>query len=240
MTSLLIPSRLNGPATSANGGIAAGRLAALLPTDGPVTVTLRQPPPLDRELSVQPSDTGIRLLDGAELIAEAAPAEAPPEPVPAVDFETAAEAATRFEGFENHPFPTCVGCGTERTDGLACYAGPVEPGVAEYVATPFVRRPEHPSDLALTWAALDCAGGWSIGLAGRRAVLGRMSALITEVPDVGERCVVVAYCDGWDGRKSFSRSAGYGEDGRLLGVTRATWIQLREPATRAEFGESPH
>ena len=47
MTSLLIPSALNGPADSANGGIAAGRLAALVATDGPVTVTLRLPPPLD-------------------------------------------------------------------------------------------------------------------------------------------------------------------------------------------------
>jgi hypothetical protein len=227
MTSLLIPSRLNGPATSANGGIASGRLAALLSTDGPVTVTLRQPPPLDREMSVQPSDTGIRMLDGSELIAEAAPAEAPPEPVPAVDFETAAEAATRFEGFRDHPFPTCFGCGTDREDGLACYAGPVVADDPHYVATPFVPRSDQPRDRALSWAALDCAGGWSIGLAGRRAVLGRMTGLIGEVPEVGERCVVVARCDRWDGRKAFSRSTGYGADGRILGVTSAIWIELR-------------
>ena len=227
MSSLLIPSRLNGPATSANGGIAAGRLAALLSTDGPVMVTLRQPPPLDREMSVQPAGSGIRLLDGTELIAEAAPAEAAPEPVPAVDFETAAEAATRFEGFQDHPFPTCFGCGTDREDGLACYAGPVVAEDPHYVATPFVPREGQPRDAALTWAALDCAGGWSIGLAGRRAVLGRMTALIGEVPEVGEQCVVVARCDRWDGRKAFSRSTGYGADGRILGVTSAIWIELR-------------
>ena len=227
MTTLRIPGRLNGPAESANGGIAAGRLAALLPGAGPVTVTLRRPPPLDRELTVEPTESGLRLLDEGQLVAEATRADEPPEPVPAVDFETAAEAATRFAGFADHPFPTCFGCGTERTDGLACYAGPVLPDEPRYVATPFVPRPDLPRDPALTWAALDCAGGWSIGLAGRRAVLGRMTALIEEVPAVGERCVVVARCDRWDGRKAYSRSTGYGADGRILGVTSAIWIELR-------------
>jgi hypothetical protein len=227
VTTLRIPSRLNGPAESANGGVACGRLAELLPESVPVTVTLRLPPPLDRDLQVQHTGSGVRLLDGDRLVAEAAPADEQPEPVPPVDFETAADAATRFAGFTDHPFPTCFGCGTERTDGLACYAGPVVPGEASYVATPFVSRPDLPQDPALTWAALDCAGGWSIGLAGRRAVLGRMTALISEVPAIGERCVVVARCDRWDGRKAYSRSTGYGADGRILGVTSAIWIELR-------------
>ena len=39
--------------------------------------------------------------------------------------------------------------------------------------------------------------------------------------------MVVAQCDRWDGRKAYSRSTGYGEDGRVLGVTTATWIELR-------------
>lgn len=227
MSTLRIPARLNGPADSANGGIAAGRLAAWLPAGAPVTVTLRQPPPLEHDLTVQQAGSGVRLFDGERLIADAAAGAEPPEPVPPVDFETAADAATRFAGFTDHPFPTCFGCGTERTDGLACYAGPVSPAETGYVATPFVPRPDLPQDPALSWAALDCAGGWSIGLAGRRAVLGRMTALITEVPAIGERCVVVARCDRWDGRKAYSRSTGYGADGRILGVTSSIWIELR-------------
>ena len=236
MTELTIPAWLNGPPDSANGGIAAGRLAAFVTgasSDGrpsAVTVTLRRPPPLDTAMDVEAFAGGVSLRHDGELVASAEPAEsatASIEPVPAVDFETAAEAATRFGGFSDHPFPTCVGCGTERPDGLACHAGPVDPDRVDYVATPFVRRPHHPGDLALTWAALDCAGGWSIGLAGRRAVLGRMTALITEVPAIGEQCVVVARCDGWDGRKAYSRSTGYGADGRVLGVTSATWIELK-------------
>lgn len=227
MAELSIPRALNGPPDSANGGIAAGRLAATLDTSSPVTVTLRLPPPLDTPLRLEPTERGMALLHDGALVAVAEPSELVIEPVPAVSVAQATEAATRFEGFTDHPFPTCFGCGTQRPDGLGCHAGPVDPEVATLVATPFVRRDGHPGDLALTWAALDCAGGWSIGLAGRRAVLGRMTALITEVPEVGERCVVVACCDGWDGRKAFSRSTGYGEDGRLLGVTTATWIELR-------------
>ncbi len=227
MSILSIPARFNGPPGSANGGVTAGLLAALLDTSGPVAVSLRRPPPLDTELGLRTVDGQLRAFHGEELVASAEPVEDEIPPVPAVDFDTAVEAATRFEGFADHPFPTCVGCGTDRTDGLACYAGPVDPAEPRMVATPFVMRADVPAELWVSWAALDCAGGWAIGLAGRRAVLGRMTALITEVPAVGERCVVVAQGDGWDGRKAFSRSTGYGEDGRLLGVTRATWIELR-------------
>lgn len=231
MPALTIPHRFNGPADSANGGIAAGRLAQLVDTGaavGPIQVTLHRPPPLDVELRVERAEDGrLRAWHDDQLVAEAMAASIEIDPVPPVDFETAAEAATRFEGFTEHPFPTCVGCGTERTDGLACYAGPLDPSAPTSVATPFVPRPDLPRDLALTWAALDCAGGWAIGLAGRRAVLGRFTAMVADVGRLGERCVVVAQGDGWDGRKAFSRSTCYGADGRVLGVGQAVWIELR-------------
>lgn len=227
MSTLSFPARYNGPPDSANGGIAAGRLAALVDTAGPVQVTLRMPPPLDTELRIETVDGTVRAYHDSGLVAEATAVVDEIPLVPPVDFETAVQAATRFEGLSDHPFPTCVGCGVTRTDGMGCHAGPIDPAKPTAVATPFVARADLPRDLALTWAALDCAGGWAIGLAGRRAVLGRMTGLVTEVPELGERCVVVAEGDGWDGRKAFSRSTGYGEDGRLLGVTRATWIELR-------------
>ncbi|MEO9238329.1 MAG: hypothetical protein ABI418_09580, partial [Jatrophihabitantaceae bacterium] len=208
----------------------AGRLAALMlggDPAGAVQVSLRRPPPLDTELRVETSGTGLRAVHEGQLVAEAMLVSIEIAPVPPVDFETAADAATRFEGFAEHPFATCVGCGTDRADGLACYAGPIDPAVPTLVATPFVPRADLPRDPSLVWAALDCAGGWAIGLAGRRAVLGRMTAQVLAVPAVGDQCVIVAQGDGWDGRKAFSRSACYGADGRLLGLAQATWIELR-------------
>ncbi|MGI8666248.1 MAG: hypothetical protein ACR2N4_09485 [Jatrophihabitans sp.] len=230
MTSIRIPARFNGPPDSANGGVVAGLLAALVDTDGPVQVSLRRPPPLETDLrieSVESVSGQLRACDGSDLIAVAEPAAGDIAPVPPVDYRLAVAAASRYEGFTEHPFPTCVGCGVQRPDGLGCHAGPVDPGDPTRVATPFVVREDLPRELWLSWAALDCAGGWAIGLAGRRAVLGRMTALITEVPPVGERCVVVAQGDGWDGRKAFSRSTGYRADGRVFGVAKATWIELR-------------
>ncbi|MDQ2836309.1 MAG: hypothetical protein M3Y42_03740 [Actinomycetota bacterium] len=170
MSTLSFPARFNGPPDSANGGIAAGRLAALVDTAGPVQVTLRMPPPLDTELRIETVDGTVRAYHDSALVAEATAVVDEIPLVPAVDYELAVQAASRFEGLSSHPFPTCVGCGVERSDGMACHAGPVDPA---------------------------------------------------------KPTVVVAEGDGWDGRKAFSRSAGYGEDGRLLGVTRATWIELR-------------
>lgn len=228
---LRIPGRFNGPPDSANGGIAAGRLAQLVETGaaiGPIQVTLHRPPPLDVDLATERLDDGrVLARHGSQLVAEAAAVAVEIAPVPPVDFETAADAATRFAGFREHPFPTCVGCGVDRSDGLACYAGPLDPAVPTRLATPFVPRADLPRDLALTWAALDCAGGWAIGLAGRRAVLGRFTAMVADVGRLDERCVVVAQGDGWDGRKARSRSTCYGEDGRVLGVGQAIWIELR-------------
>jgi hypothetical protein len=229
VTSLRIPARFNGPADSGNGGVTCGELASKVASDAVVQVTLRLPPPLETDLAIVQDGDIVQALDGDQLVAEAVAIPDQLEPVPAVDFETAADAATRFEGLVDHPFPTCFVCGTERPhkDGLALYAGAIVPGEPTRVATGFVPRDDVDTDPILVWAALDCPGGWSIGLAGRRAVLGRMAARIDDVPAIGELCVVTAECDGWDGRKAFSRSSAYGQDGRLLGTAKATWIELR-------------
>src|SRR5690606_14027041 len=48
---MIIDRRFHGPEGSGNGGYVAGRLAGRVPIDT-VTVRLRQPPPLDTELTV--------------------------------------------------------------------------------------------------------------------------------------------------------------------------------------------
>jgi hypothetical protein len=234
VTSLYIPARYNGPASSANGGVAAGLLAEAFPAGATVEVTLREPPPLERELRIERDGDHASLIDGSLVVAQAwmvPAAEARTalggQLLP-VDYGDAVAAAARYDGRHDHPFPTCFVCGPQRplADGLGLSAGPLDPADPRRVATPFVPPDDVDTDRILVWAALDCPGGWSIGLVGRRAVLGRMTARISEVPAVGERCVVVGRCDGWDGRKAFSRTSAYGQDGRLLGVASAVWIEL--------------
>ncbi len=114
MTQLNIPGRYNGPAGSANGGWAAGRLAALLPATraaagagGAAVVTLRRPPPLDRAMDVRPVEGGLELWAGAVLVAQAAPTVLGDAPLAPVSPAVADEAATRYAGLVDHPFPTC-------------------------------------------------------------------------------------------------------------------------------------
>ena len=70
---LVIARRFRGPQSSANGGYAAGLLAAFL--EGPAQVTLRLPPPLERELTVQRRGEVTLLLDGDDVVAEAVAAD---------------------------------------------------------------------------------------------------------------------------------------------------------------------
>ena len=72
MNVLTIPSRFNGPAGVGNGGYVCGRIAAYV--DGPATVTLRRPPPLDTPMEVErDGDGSVRVRHGRTLIGEAAP-----------------------------------------------------------------------------------------------------------------------------------------------------------------------
>jgi hypothetical protein len=215
---LTIDPRWNGPPGSANGGITCGLVAELV--GGPAEVTLRLPPPLGRPLRWD----GERLLDGDAVVATARPWEPDVEPPPPVPFEAAAEASRSYPGFEAHAFPTCFVCGPEREDGLRIFAAPVEG--AGVVASPWV--PEEASPV-LVWAALDCPGAIAVGWDARGAtVLGRMAAEVVDVPRPGERCVVTARPLGEEGRKLVAATALYGEDGRMLGRARQTWIAPAE------------
>jgi hypothetical protein len=55
-------------------------------------------------------------------------------------------------------------------------------------------------------------------------VLGRLTARVEHLPHPGERCVVMGWPLGEDGRKLYAGTALYGDDGRVLGSARATWI----------------
>lgn len=61
--SLVIPARFCGPPGTGNGGYVCGRIAAYV--DGPVTVTLRRPPPLATPMTVErDGDSLVRIHHG--------------------------------------------------------------------------------------------------------------------------------------------------------------------------------
>ena len=214
---LVIDRHFRGPTDSANGGYACGMLASLF--HGPVEVTLRLPPPLERPLEVDKDD-------GREHVAEAAATDLElelPDPVPFAD----AAGAALPEGDKESSFPECFVCGWARGDGLGIYAGPVEGRDA--VAATWTPRPDHVAP-EFVWAALDCPGAYAVH-GGKRGmpVLGRLAARVEHLPHSGEPCVVMAWPLGDDGRKLYAGTALFGEDGRVLGSARATWIAPREP-----------
>jgi hypothetical protein len=219
---IVIERRFRGPTGSANGGYTCGLVASFL--DGPAEVTLRAPPPLDRPLTVERDGDGpVRVLDDGALVAEARPTALQLEPPPGPSFEDAAAAALPA-GDPESPFPECFVCGPNRAegDGLRIFAGPLHDGVvaASWVPVRPYTGPEF------VWAALDCPGAYACGFGERGAlVLGRLAARVEALPQAGERCVVVGWPLGDEGRKAFAGTALFGEGGRLLGVARATWIQ---------------
>ena len=241
MTELIIGSRFNGPARSANGGFTAGSLAERVPGSErrAVEVTLRRPPPLETVLRVADLDGTTVLLDGEAVVAEAVLVDGELEPVAEVPPDGAAEAMQRYPGLRNHPFPTCFSCGTERAegDGLRIFPGPVNPEDRSLVASTWLPQDSHAEigdvvdgvhrcGVATTWAALDCVGGWSEDLEGRPCVLGRMAARLDALPVVGEPHVLVGRHLGAEGRRSFTASTMYDSDGRVVATARHTWVQV--------------
>jgi len=213
---LVIASRFRGPRASGNGGYTCGLVAAFV--GNPAEVMLRLPPPLERALRFD----GERLWDGETLVAEARSAQFELDVPAQVAFEEAERAAVPDL---DSPFPECFVCGHERTDGLRIFAGPV--AGRDVVAAPWVPAADLTAP-EFVWAALDCPGAYATGVPGRgTVVLGRLAADVRRVPRAGERCVVIGWSLGADGRKHFAGTALFGEGGDLLGTARATWLEPR-------------
>ena len=226
-----MPRRYCGPPSSGNGGFTAGALAGL--SGGSITsVSLLAPPPLDTSMPVEVVD-GFTVASVGEVPvarAEAAAIDQPAvEPVPASEARAAEQA---FVGLTSHPFPTCFVCGPDRPDGLRIFPGPVDDqdGLTRLAST-WTPDESVADDLSpVTWAALDCIGGWAGGLADRTMVLARMTAQVDALPRIGEEHVVVGLDRRTEGRKTFTAAALYDPDGRLLGRAEHLWIEVDRAA----------
>ncbi|GAB2692185.1 hypothetical protein [Thalassiella azotivora] len=230
MRELVVPARFNGPPSSGNGGWTAGALAGLVADAGdgavPVSVRLLAPPPLDVPLRVGVVDDVTRLTgpDGAAVAEASAAPDADLVDVARVPDAEAAAAASAYRGAQQHPFPTCFVCGPDRPlgDGLHLTPGVLADRPDDTACT---WEPREAPDVATTWSALDCPGGWSVDLVGRPMVLGTMTAQVLRTPDAGERCVVMGRALGSSGRTARTATTLWSSQEVLARAT-AVWVAV--------------
>jgi hypothetical protein len=200
---------------------------------------------------VTPTDDGgvVASYDGRPVLSARCTHDAVVDVDP-VHPEEARAAMSSFVGLTSHPFPSCFACGTGRAegDGLRIFPGRVADAPAEPDEQPRPRVAatwtpdasvaedyhayvdEQPlASVPVTWAALDCVGGWAGDLEDRLMVLARMTARLDSLPVIGEEHVVVGMGRGRDGRKAFTSSTLYDADGRVVGSAEHLWIAV-DPA----------
>src|SRR6478609_5253938 len=109
---IVIDLAFEGPPGRAQGGYACGVLASHLAGDA--EITLRGPVPLGTALRPAPVDGGVALYHGAQLVAEGSSTSLAGHTPQPPSFAEALAATASFAGLRAHPYPRCVGCGTER------------------------------------------------------------------------------------------------------------------------------
>lgn len=226
-----IAYRFCGPPRSGNGGYTCGRVAKHL--QGTAAVRLKAPPPLNAELRLESTEEEARLFHETTLVAEARRSQLSVQPPPGPSYEEAEEAAQSFIGFKSHRFPGCFVCGPERTqnDGLCIFPGPLN-NTSTIAApwTPDASLADESGNLRpeFLWAALDCTGAFtSFPLPdGVAIVLGELAASILGVVKPGDRCVVLGWPLGVEGRKRLAGTAIYAPNNRLVALARAVWIEV--------------
>lgn len=239
---LVVPDRFCGPPTSGNGGWTAGALAELvrphvdhLPRWRCVEVTLTAPPPLEVAMSATCEDGGVVVRHHDLVVARGTLVTDALIAVPPIAPAQARELSATYPGHTAHPFPSCFVCGPERGDGLRIFPGPVQRLGPRWWAATWTpdatlaedRHPGHPrASVPVTWAALDCIGGWAGDLSERTMVLGRMSARVDSLPVLGEEHVLVGEARGQEGRKVHAATSLYDAAGALVATAEQVWIVL--------------
>jgi hypothetical protein len=239
MASIVLDKRFCGPPNSANGGYVSGRVAEAVGNS--CEVTLRAPPPLGRALElIAGKDGAAELRDGETLLATGRPAQPSVGEVPTATFSEAEE-ASRSSPYDasNHVLPGCFVCGPERAsgDGLRIFVGPLPArtgrlsGLLAAAWIPSAELAGRDGRIAaeFVWAALDCPSGFAgllgPGLTGAEPILlGRMTARVDMRPRPGDKCTIVAWPTGRDGRKVFAGSALLGPEGEMLAIAQTTWV----------------
>lgn len=231
-----IDRRYCGPPDSGHGGYSCGLVAELI--DAPTcAVSLRAPPPLDRDLEVRRHDGAVSVVEGSTLVAEGAPAElevALPDPV---SLEQAAESDLTGRWRHDHPFPTCFGCGVQRSqdEAIALIPGPVagrEVLAARWIPLEYMVGHDGVVEPRFVWAALDCPTAFAVTNPGLTPhALARLTARPGPAPVVaGRPHVVLAWHVDRAARKARGRAAILSGEGEVCGVSEGLWVALRDPS----------
>jgi hypothetical protein len=245
---IVIPERFRGPPQSGNGGYVCGVLAGLLsggryalPDAKAVEVSLRSRVPLDQAIAVRPTQSALVAYAGETLIAEASLATLQIEVPEPASFDEALAVRERSPSLEMrmHPWlkqerkgfhPICFCCGAELApdEGLHVYAAKVD--AREQVAAAWTCHPTF-ADAdgylpgAIVCAALDCPGQFAwLAQGTRTGLLGRMTARIERRVRAGERCVVIGWTMGNEGRKFYAGTALFDSNNTLCAYAKAVWI----------------
>ncbi|HEX2129018.1 MAG TPA: hypothetical protein VHF58_07355 [Solirubrobacterales bacterium] len=234
---VVIERRFRGPPSSANGGYACGTVAEFIEAgDGAVAVTLRTPPPLDRELLVERNGSGAALREGDTLVAEGEVVPAPDLELPApIGFDEARAAGGNCPWGDSHPYPMCFTCGPDRgpPDSLHLLTGPVadrELVADAWVPDQGVANAEGIVDPKVVWAALDCPtgnGSFYFHPPEGPPLLGRLTAKLVAPVRSGEPYVVMGWPIDRNGRKHRGGSALFDGSGELVAFAEGLWIELR-------------
>lgn len=232
MTTVRIERRFRGPPSSGNGGYVAGLVAAALGGSN-CTVTLKSPPPIDRDLTLETQDAIATLSENDKVVVTAAREPVDIEVPPPPSLEMARDSEPRFTGLSHHIFPGCFVCGPDREsgDGMRIFPGQLGDSARQVAATwepdesltdeRGLVRPEF------LWAALDCPGYFAAEDDAGLALLGRMSATIHRPVRAGERLIATGWPIEREGRKHRVGSALHDADGTLVAAATATWITLK-------------
>jgi hypothetical protein len=223
--SISIASRFRGPTDSGNGGYTCGCIARVV--GEPVQVTLRKPPPMEKVLVVRDGT----LVDGDVVIATAERIALELDVPDPVSFAEAEDCAHRYIGHENHLVPGCFVCGPGRApgDGLRIFPGRIgagRPAAAPWIPDASLCDARGEVHREILWASLDCPGYFGAMDSMEMALLGRMAGAIDRTVRAGERCVIMGWLLGREGRKVHAGSALWNEAGEIVGRSRQTWILL--------------
>lgn len=226
---VMIPKHICGPPDSGNGGYVVGLMSQ--PLNFSAEVTLRAPPPLNKELDLVKHEDGFNLMDGDQILANSKPITLNidiPTPPTLTEARLARE---KFIGFKHHNYPTCFVCGPDKKvgEGLRIFTGTLGGDNSHYAATwipdESFKGAGNKVERIFTASSLDCPGFFAMNYDGP-ALLARMSIHVWGDVDVGEECIVSAWKINHKGRKLFSGTALYNEKAKLIGVASALWITI--------------